>query len=77
MCGLQDLGFVGHCFTWSNKQSRVRDIHETWVLSDHYPLSDGLFRGGGGNLGDSILRLCGSKNLSIMRWCGRLGVIGV
>ncbi|KAL8529798.1 hypothetical protein ACS0TY_007021 [Phlomoides rotata] len=26
--GLSDLGFVGHAYTWSNKQSGVRNIQE-------------------------------------------------
>lgn len=27
-CGLKDLGFIGHQFTWSNKQSGVHNIQE-------------------------------------------------
>lgn len=29
-CGLRDLGFVGHNFTWSNKQAGDRNIQE-WL----------------------------------------------
>ncbi|KAL8543246.1 hypothetical protein ACS0TY_003964 [Phlomoides rotata] len=45
-CGLQDLGFEGNRFTWTNKQAGVRNIqqrldrvrHLTCLLSDHCPL---------------------------------------